>query len=583
VIDFRWFASALAALFGITPIHSLLHSPLGPISIVPQPRIVQRYPGSYLWPKSVSISAATVDERNVAEFLQAFLRERGLCARVTTDRNANIVLNSQRLPHGNEAYELRVGSDRITLSGKGPGLYYALQTLEQVTRSTARGLVSQSVAVTDSPAYRWRGMQLDVARHFFSVPVVERYIDVAAHYKLNVFQWHLTDEQGWRMPVAALPRLTAAGPAYTRSEIRDVVAYAKRRYVTIVPEIEMPSHAQAALAAYPQYGCGAGVICEDANGLRFAQTVLAEVVRDFPGRYVHVGGDEVRPPFDRAQPAFTAAVEQFVESSDRRIAGWDEILTPRLGQRAVVMAWNDLGRAAAAAKRGNDTVVTAAPLSFDAVQGDATQEPAGTHHMSTLEEVYDADVMPGGLGDARVYVLGGQANLWTERIATQSHLFYMALPRELALAEILWTPRERKSWKSFLTRLPSQLHWLRERGYAFRMPAPIINLSRARVAFTSVPGRAQSANAWTAGSTVRVTISEPAAATIRYTLDGTAPSSASAIYRSPFTIALRSNGVADLRVAAFSSDAASTVSECMIHRGTQPSRGSQTWNALVSP
>ena len=219
--------------------------------------------------------------------------------------------------------------------------------------------------------------------------------------------------------------------------MRAVVAYAARRYVTVVPEIELPAHAGAALRAYPRLGCGHGTLCTSGAGLAFARNVLSDALLDFPSPYVHAGGDEVPAPAAAAQPQFTAQLERHLAARGRRLVGWDEIFTPQLSPRAVVMVWTARDRAARAARHGNDVVVASGAFYFDGAQGDAAQEPRASPHMSTLEEVYDDVVTPAGLGprDA-AHVLGGQANLWTERIATPEHLFYMALPRELALAEV---------------------------------------------------------------------------------------------------------------------------------------------------
>ena len=222
----------------------------------------------------------------------------------------------------------------------------------------------------------------------------------------------------------------------------------------------------AVLRAYPRLACAHETLCMNGAGLAFARDVLTEAMADFPSPYVHVGGDEVPGPALAEQPRFTRDVERFVESRGRRFAGWDDVLTPQLSPRALVTVWTSPRRAEAAAARGNDVVLATGALHFDSVQGDPAQEPRGAPHVATLEQVYDTGVMPRGLRrTATSHVLGAQANVWTEHIATPDHLFFMTLPRELALAEDVWTPRSRKSWPSFLARLPAQFAWLDAHGY----------------------------------------------------------------------------------------------------------------------
>ena len=325
------------------------------------------------------------------------------------------------------------------------------------------------------------------------------------------------------------------------------------------------------------------------SGLAFARDVLTEAMAEFPSPYVHVGGDEVPGPALAEQPRFTRDVERFVESRGRRFAGWDDVLTPQLSPRALVTVWTSQRRAEAAAARGNDVVLATGALHFDSVQGDPAQEPRGTPHVATLEQVYDTGVMPRGLRTtAAAHVLGAQANVWTERIATPEHLFFMTLPRELALAEDVWTPRSRKSWSSFLARLPAQLAWLDAHGYHFRIPNAAFALGGGKTLFEAVPGHLQSVRAWTAARTLTVSLSVPLnGAVVRYTTDGTAPRTSSQAYRGPFTVAAGQTPVV-LRAAAFLRGRAGAVSECTVVRVSPASlrahrNASASWSALVSP
>ncbi len=486
---------------------------------------------------------------------------------------------------GEEGYALSVTPQRAEAwANTHAGLFYARQTFAQLDPHA--GASAHSMQIRDVPLYRWRGVHLDAARHFFDVRTVERYIDVAAHYKLNIFHWHLTDDQAWRLPVPGYPNLTARGYSYSDAQVREVVRYAAPRYVTVLPEIEMPAHSAAAIAAYPEYGCGrSDLLCATPGTSAFLEAALERVFTLFPGEYVHTGGDEVPRTFN--EPAFFAPVETYIRAHNRRMVGWNEILSPRLSTSSVVMAWNSMRRAAEAARRGNDTVVTGWPLYFDAAQGDAAQEPRATVHMSTLAEVYSWSVMPDGLTpQQQSHVLGGEGALWTERIRTPGHLFYMLLPRELALAEILWTPRENKNWTGFLQRLPAQFAWLDAHGYTFRIPNAAFDVSGGRVVFTPVPGKMQDVDAWTDSATVTVHLSSPIEGVLRYTRNASPPTLGAAAYAKPLALDLSTGASVTLRAATFFHGRAGATTECRIHRVSAarlPRTGARSWSALVSP
>jgi hexosaminidase len=580
------------------------------VPVVPRPRYARVEPGLYAWPRRARIALRGLAEGNVTRDLRGILAANGVSVSVTqpaaaterapADAAADVTLQITRTPDaglGDEGYALHVDRRGVTLRANTEhGLFYALRTLEQMSTraggasgTSPNGLRTRAVTIVDRPEYRWRGIHLDVARHFFPVPVVERYIDLAARYKLNTFHWHLTDDQAWRLRSRRYPALGAGSESYSEADVREVVAYAARRYVTVVPELDMPAHADAALRAYPNLACGHGTLCTTGAGLAFAHGVLGDAAARFPSPYLHAGGDEVPPPALAAQPRFTNDLEGYLRARGRRLVGWDEILTPRLSPRAVVMVWTSRKRAAEAARHGNDVVVASGALYFDAAQGDPAQEPRASAHMATLEQVYAYVVTPSGLSARETgHVLGAQANLWTEHVATPEHLFYMALPRELALAEVLWTPRERKNWDSFLTRLPAQLAWLDAHGYPFRIPNASFALAGGPARFQAVPGHVQSVAAWTSAPALAVTLSVPlTGAVIRYTTDGSAPSAASRAYRAPFTVALGAAPVR-LRAAAFYRGRAGAVSECALARtslaGLRAHRNtSASWSALVSP
>ncbi len=587
-------AGSIFLLLSAPPAFARAALPLPAVAVVPEPRDVRVQNGAYVWPSHVRIGATAPGTRAVAESLRAYLAEQGISATVVDPRqNPEVLLyvkNGSAARIGGEGYGLVVTRDGVTMFANAPrGLFYAVQTLEQISARSGGRLSTREVQIADRPAYPWRGVHLDVARHFFSVPIVERYIDVAAHYKFNVFHWHLTDDQAWRLESSRYPALTSGIAHYSRADVRAVVAYAARRYVTVVPEIDVPGHTAAVVRAYPRLACAHEMLCTNAGGLAFARDVLADALADFPSPYVHAGGDEVPPPALAVQPAFTRQIERFVESRGRRFAGWDDVLTPQLSPHALVTVWTSQRRAAAAAARGNDVVIATGALHFDSVQGDATQEPRGSAYMATLEQVYDYPVTPPGLSAvSAAHVIGAQADVWTERIATADHLFYMLLPRALALAENVWTPRPQKRWDSFVARLPAQLAWLDAHGFRFRIPNAAFALSGGKTVFEAVPGRVQAVRAWTVAPALTVALSVPlTGAVIRYTTDGTAPTASARAYRAPFTVPL-GNAPVVLRVAAFWRGRPGAVSECAVARSSlaalRARRGaSRSWRALVSP
>ena len=434
-----------------------------------------------------------------------------------------------------EAYRLEVTQARVTIAAATPaGAFYGVQTLRQLlpTAVYSADFVDgvdwkiPAVVIADSPRFAWRGMHLDVGRHFMPVEFVLRFIDALAMHKMNRFHWHLTEDQGWRIEIRKYPRLTEVGAwraesermflssemdgtphggFYTQEEIRRIVAYAAERHVTIVPEIEMPGHAQAAIAAYPElgntgvalpvrtrWGVNEHILNTDESTILFLQEVLAEVVELFPGPYVHLGGDEV--PKDeweasarvQAQIAelglederalqawFFGRMEEFLSGHGRRMVGWDEILQG--GTRAkqtVVMSWRGVEPGIRAARAGYDVVMApTSPTYFDYLQSGNDDEPPAIPRINRLADVYAFDPLPEGLGDdAAARVLGAQGQLWTELMPTPDHVSYMAFPRTAALAEVLWLEPEQKDYSAFRQRLDRHLERLDRMGLPFRAP-----------------------------------------------------------------------------------------------------------------
>jgi hexosaminidase len=430
---------------------------------------------------------------------------------------------------GPEGYTLSIRPGRI--AARAPelaGLFYAVQTMRQllppeIVRQAPSGPIAwtlPAVDIEDYPRFPWRGAHLDAGRHFMPKEFVKKYIDLIALYKLNTFHWHLTEDQGWRLEIKQYPKLTEVGAwrketlvgrprgqeerkfdgkphggFYTQEDAREIVAYAQARFVTVVPEIEMPGHSVAAIAAYPELGVtGApievatswGVFSDILNAkpstIQFMQNVLTEVMAIFPGRYIHIGGDEADKTKWKASPEIQARIKElgladehelqswfirqmdaFLTSHKRRLVGWDEILEGGLAENAVVMSWRGTTGGIAAARAGHDVVM--APTSntyLDYAQSRDPGEPVGQTAILTLDKVYAFDPVPDELEPQFVkHVLGGQAQVWTEYMADPKAVEYMAFPRLIALAEAVWTPKARKDYTDFVARLRPHLDRLR--------------------------------------------------------------------------------------------------------------------------
>lgn len=413
-----------------------------------------------------------------------------------------------------EWYSLQVASDHIVLSATDEaGLYRGSRTLVQLLEEGKATASISCLSIADAPRFAWRGMHLDVVRHFFPVPFVKKYIDLLARYKMNSFHWHLTDDQGWRIEIKKYPKLTEVGGwrkgsqvgpygrqefdsipyggFYTQDEIREVVAYAAARHINVVPEIEMPGHAMAALAAYPELGCTGGpyevqrgwgvfddVFCAGNDSVfTVLEDVLTEVMGLFPSPYIHIGGDEC--PKERwktcpkcqgrmkaeglkdeheLQSYFIQRIEKFVNSKGRKIIGWDEILEGGLAPNAAVMSWRGNEGGVAAAQSGHNAVMTPGGYCyFDHYQGDPANEPLAIGGYTTVQKVYSYEPVPAELNaEEAKYILGAQGNVWTEYILTPEQVEYMAVPRMPALAEVLWSPKEKRDEAGFIKRLENE-------------------------------------------------------------------------------------------------------------------------------
>jgi hexosaminidase len=509
------------------------------ISLIPKPNYTVYGKGSFTISRSTKLYFPSKESRQYAEILNDFLARNYSFTLATTEKpqTSNVIVFQKLHPHTFQAgvvYSVVVANHRIDLSGddRGPGQFYALQTLFQLLPGSGQGsLVVPAVTITDSPRFPYRGMHLDVARHFQGVEFVKKYIDLMSQYKFNYFHWHLTEDQGWRIEIKKYPRLTEIGSKrpetmvdrnfapyigdgkphggfYTQEQIREVVAYAKDRHITVIPEIELPGHASAALAAYPQFGCKTDyqykvqttwgifkeVFCPTEETFKFLEDVLTETIALFPDSpYIHIGGDEVLKDHWResafvqelkkrenlkdeheVQSYFIRRIERFLNSKGKKMIGWDEILEGGLAPNATVMSWRGMKGGIEAAKSKHDVIMTPTDFAyFDYGQGDPAYEPLNIGSYVPLEKVYSFEPVPPDLTpDEAKYVIGGQANIWTEYMKTPQHVEYMAFPRMLALSEVLWSKKEDRDFADFQRRLFNHLPRLDKQNVNYRIPEP---------------------------------------------------------------------------------------------------------------
>ncbi|MEZ4667302.1 MAG: beta-N-acetylhexosaminidase [Anaerolineae bacterium] len=503
------------------------------LALVPKPQSVRAGEGAFHITNQTVI-VAVGDAVPVAELLGELLRApTGFHLPVVAEGAGSLQL-LLRDGYPEESYQLHVEEGCLTLeAGNQSGLFRGLQTVRQLlpveieSRQAVHGVTWAIPALTieDAPRFGWRGLHLDVARHFFDVNVVKKFIDVMALYKFNVFHWHLTDDQGWRIEIKQYPKLTEIGsqrsetpiPAnrhqgdgkpyngfYTQDEIREVVAYAAARSIIIVPEIEMPGHALAALASYPELGCvGSGyapwtkwgiaddVFCAGKEEVfAFLEDVLTEVLELFPSEFIHVGGDEC--PKERwencphcqarikaegladeheLQSYFIQRMEKWLNAHGRRLIGWDEILEGGLAPNATVMSWRGSQGGIDAANAGHDVVMTPTTHCYlDYYQSEDTDnEPAAIGEYLPLERVYQYQPIPLDIDPAKAHhVLGGQGNVWSEYLPSGAQVEYMVYPRAAALAEILWSYPTERNFEDFFIRMSQQQARLEFLGVNYR-------------------------------------------------------------------------------------------------------------------
>jgi hexosaminidase len=486
---------------------------------------------------------------------------------------------------GNEGYTLEIKQDGVSINANTKaGVLYGVQTFYQLLSTNSNGRIP-CLSITDYPRFQYRGMHLDVSRHFHPIEFIYQMLDHMAMHKLNTFHWHLIDDQGWRLEIKKYPKLTEVGAwradlsdrhwndrpleatigkpltyggFYTQDEVRAVVAYAAERNINVMPEIEMPAHVMSALAAYPEHSCTGEILGVPPGGVwpithiycagndetfKFLENVLTEVMELFPSEYIHIGGDEAdKTEWKRCkkcqqrikneglndenelQSYFIKRIEKFLNEHNRILVGWDEILEGGLAPNAIVMSWRGEEGGIDAARMGNKAIMTpGSHCYFDHYQGDPSLEPLAIGGYTTLKKVYHYEPIPQELSaEEGELILGAQANLWTEYMPTTQQVEYMVFPRLAALAEVLWSPKATRNWVNFLERMTHQYNRYLKLGLNYSLSAYQVNAIQQLDTINSLLKVELNAD-----------IVNPL---IRYTLDGTDPNQLSEVYKKPIIV-----------------------------------------------
>lgn len=506
------------------------------VNIIPQPVKVVKNAGNFVINAQTNLVVTNKEDNATATFLNSYLSDYyGFKLPVAKKASKNFIkLGSLKNIAGlkGEGYSLISDKNGVEIIGNSPiGTFYGMQTLIQLLPAEkSNSLAIASVTVKDEPRFAYRGAMLDVGRHFFSVAFVKKYIDYLALHKLNYFHWHLTEDQGWRIEIKKYPKLTEIGSKrngsiigrypgkgsdntpeggfYTQEEVKDIVKYASDRFITVIPEIEMPGHSGAAIAAYPELSCfpnqktnlpdnmisdkskqemangrnkivqetwgvHADVFVPTENTFKFLEDVLDEVIALFPSKYIHIGGDEA--PKDAwkksefcqkmikekglkdehgLQSYFIQRIEKYVNGKGRTIIGWDEILEGGLAPNAIVMSWQGEAGGIAAAKENHQVIMTPGSHVYLDHSQTKNEKEVTIGGFLPLEKVYSYEPIPKELNEQQAkYVLGAQGNVWTEYMANPAKVEYMIFPRLSALSEVLWSPKESKNWTEFQTKI----------------------------------------------------------------------------------------------------------------------------------
>ncbi len=548
--------------------------------LVPKPNSVTVLEGNFVVSSKTAIKLISPIDANYFNLIRTHFEKTAQIKLANSDTASRNFITMERVKSNQQSgwYELEITSKNILIrAGDHEGALNAASTLIQLaTNANGKTIAIPCVKIKDQPRFKWRGMHLDESRHFFGKTFVKKYLDAMYMYHMNTFHWHLTDDQGWRIEIKRYPELTRKGAwrkgsmigayndqkfdtltyggYYTQEDIREIVNYAMERGITVVPEIEMPGHAQAAVASYPWLSCkrqpsevakGWGVFenvfCTNDSVFLFLEGVIQEVANLFPGEYIHVGGDECPKIAWKAcsrcqqriqeqhlkdehelQSYFIKRMEMILAQYNKRLIGWDEILEGGLAPNASVMSWRGVSGGIAAARQGHYVVMTpGSHCYFDHYQAQPQDEPLAIGGLTTVDKVYKYEPIPDSLSsEQQRYVLGAQANLWTEYITTASHAEYMVLPRMLALSEVLWTDKDKKSESDFFKRLEYHLDALEKKGYTvsrsyYQPSSSVINQD-------GIPTLVLTKGAFNGK--------------IVYTLDGKTPTAASSVYTQPIAI-----------------------------------------------
>ncbi len=580
----KYFLIFLFAILLITSCSEEKQIAINP-AIIPAPSSQQINDGVFEMSKATGIFSD--DEfKQVADFLKSYI-EYGSEIKLKSEDYKNVINFKKDASITNkEGYQLKISSNEITISASSAkGAFYAVQSLRQLLpasfeNSTFKGstVSIQNLEITDAPQFKYRGMHLDVGRHFFPVDFIKKYIDMMSMLKMNTFHWHLTEDQGWRIEIKKYPKLQEIaayrnetlighysdqphqfdgkkyGGFYTQEEIKDIVKYATERQIDVIPEIEMPGHAQAEISAYPELGCTGkpidvatkwgvfeDIYCPKEATFKFLEDVIDEVITLFPSKYIHIGGDEA--PKTRwkncahcqalikkeglkdeygLQSYFITRMEKYINSKGKQIIGWDEILEGGLAPNATVMSWRGTEGAVIAAQQHHDVILTpGSHCYFDHYQSTKEDEPLAIGGFLPLEKVYSFNPIPKELTkEESKYVLGAQGNVWTEYMKDSKQVEYMAFPRMIALSEVVWSENKNKDFENFKNRLEF---------YQLRLDARDVNYANH---LYEVLGKSEIKD----GVLYMNLKTNSNTKTIRYTLDGTEPNINSTIYKEPLLI-----------------------------------------------
>ena len=496
------------------------------ISIIPKPQEMVLGDASFTFTKQTTFFVENEAQRKAVELLVSKLEKAaGLELDIKTGETptTNAVVLSNKPSITEEGYELEINKGLVKISAsRAAGFFYGVQSLRQLLppeidskQKTSANWAVPAISIKDYPQFKWRGFMLDVSRHFRDKPYILKLIDNLALHKINTLHLHLVDDQGWRVEIKGYPKLTEVGAwrvdhedkhwnsrpkqkpgekatyggFYTQDDIKEIVAYAQERHITVVPEIEMPAHVTSALAAYPEYSCTGGPFTVPPGGLwpitdiycagndktfEFLENVLDEVLELFPSKYIHIGGDEATKTewgkchkcqkrlkkeglknVEELQSYFIKRIEKYLLANNRVLIGWDEILEGGLAPEATVMSWRGFKGGIEAAEQGHDVVMTPTGYCyFDYYQGPEDQEPLAWGGSLPVSKVYQFNPVPEEMDEeAAKHVIGGQANLWTEYVQSEAQAEYMTFPRIAALSEAVWTKQENKNWEDFSGRL----------------------------------------------------------------------------------------------------------------------------------